>query len=98
VGNRGLRRAEVEEGTRYLRLVMDLFPGVRAVAVGRVAAGALGRVGVTPLAVLRHPAHGGATRLAGGLYEVGAALRLNTISTGPPLPGDTGAIGLTLEG
>jgi hypothetical protein len=55
-------------------------------------------VGVRPLAVLRHPAHGGATRFAGGLYGAGAALRLNTISTGPPLPGDTGAIGLTLEG
>ena len=77
----------MEEGARYLRLVLDLFPGVQAVAVGRVAARALARLGVRPLAVLRHPAHGGATRFAGGLHEAGAALRLDTISTGPPLPG-----------
>jgi hypothetical protein len=82
--NRGLARAEREEGVRYLRLVLDLFPGGRAVAVGRVAAGALARVGVRPLAVLRHPAHGGATRFAEGLHQAGAALRPDTISTGPP--------------
>jgi uracil-DNA glycosylase len=98
VGNRGLTRAEVEAGALYLRLVLDLFPGVQAVAVGRVAAQALARLGVTPLAALRHPAHGGATLFAEGLYGAGAALRLNTIATGPPLPADAGAIGLTLEG
>jgi uracil-DNA glycosylase len=97
-GNRGPTRAEVEEGAPYLRLVLDLFPGVQAVAVGRVAAGALAGLGIRPLAALRHPAHGGAALFAEGLHGTGAALRLNSIATGPQRPADAGAIGLTLEG
>jgi uracil-DNA glycosylase len=71
MGNRRLTAAEVAEGGAYLRLALDLFPGVRPIAVGRVAAQALARLGVAPLAVLRHPAHGGAGTFAAGL---GAAL------------------------
>jgi uracil-DNA glycosylase len=71
MANRRLTAAEVVEGAPYLRLALDLYPGVRPIAVGRVAALALARLGVAPLAVLRHPAHGGARAFAAGL---GAAL------------------------
>jgi uracil-DNA glycosylase len=74
-GNRGLTAAEMAEGATYLELALRLCPGVRPVAVGRAAALALARLGVTPLAVLRHPAHGGAAAFAAGLTAVAGALR-----------------------
>jgi uracil-DNA glycosylase len=74
MANRRLTAAEVAEGAPYLRLALDLYPGVRPIAVGRVAALALARLGVEPLAVLRHPAHGGAGAFAAGLGAVLATM------------------------
>ena len=97
VGNRGLTRAEVEAGALYLRLVLGPLSGVQAVAVGRVAARALDRLGVTPwrCCAIRRT---GARTLRQGAVRGRRALRLNTIATGPRAPADAGAIGLTLEG
>jgi len=79
-GNRRPTAPEVAEGAAYLRLALDLVPGLRPIAVGRVAALALADLGVTPLAVLRHPAHGGGARFAAGLAAAAAALAT------PPAP------------
>ncbi|HEY7381776.1 MAG TPA: uracil-DNA glycosylase [Gaiella sp.] len=56
--NRAPTRAEVREGLRFLE---RLARGRRVVAVGRVAAGALG------CPCVRHPSHGGAAEFASGL-------------------------------
>jgi uracil-DNA glycosylase len=73
-GNRGLTAAELAEGTAYLELALGLCPGVRPIAVGRAAALSLARLGVTPLAVLRHPSHGGGGAFAAGLAAVARTL------------------------
>jgi hypothetical protein len=53
---------------------LSCFPGVRAIAVGRRAEQALGIAGVEPVAVVRHPAHGGGTAFAVGLRRAAADL------------------------
>ncbi|HEX2035263.1 MAG TPA: uracil-DNA glycosylase [Chloroflexota bacterium] len=65
--NRSLAAAELAEGLTYLEGVLGLFPGLPVVAAGRVAGRALARLGIAPLAVVRHPAHGGATAFVAGL-------------------------------
>lgn len=65
--NRPLTAREVAEGGPYLSGLLTLFPGVPVIAVGRQAARATDRLGVTPTAVVRHPAHGGARAFATGL-------------------------------
>jgi hypothetical protein len=74
--NRSLTTADLAAGQSYLRTVLALFPDVPVLAVGRQAERALG---VTPFAVLRHPAHGGATAFAEGLRA--AARRLPAATT-----------------
>jgi uracil-DNA glycosylase len=72
--NRGLTAAELVEGVIHLRRLLALVPGVRSIAVGRRAEQALRLAGAVPIAVVRHPAHGGAAAFAAGL--AGAAARL----------------------
>jgi hypothetical protein len=62
--NRRPTRVEVEGGLSFLE---QLARGRRTVAVGRVAHGVLGGVGV------RHPSHGGARAFAAGLRALLAA-------------------------
>ena len=81
-GNRGLTAAEAAEGSGYLELVLGLCPGARPVAVGRAAALALAHLGVAPLAVLRHPAHGGAAAFAAGLAAVARTLPQSAAGAG----------------
>jgi uracil-DNA glycosylase len=73
-GNRSPTTAEVAEGASYLRALLHLVPGVRPIAVGQVAARAIAQLGISPLAVLRHPAHGGATAFTAQLRRIGAVL------------------------
>jgi uracil-DNA glycosylase len=72
--NRPLAAADFAAGADYLQQFLSLFPDVPAAAMGRQAERALVTVGVTPLAALRHPAHGGATAFAAGLRAVARRL------------------------
>jgi uracil-DNA glycosylase len=74
--NRALTAAELDEGRQYLVQLLALFPHVRVVAIGRQAARSLARLQVSPAAVLRHPAHGGATAFVAGFR--GACLAMST--------------------
>jgi hypothetical protein len=71
--NRSLTAAELREGAGFLREFLSLAPHVPVMAMGRQAAAALAALGVTPVACLRHPAHGGATAFTTGFA---AAARL----------------------
>lgn len=68
--NRTPRAPEVEDGLRVLEAMLDWAQPDRVAAVGRVAALALGRLGVaaTPL---RHPARGGARQFHAGFASLG---------------------------
>lgn len=59
--NRPLKVADLEQGQKALRLVIELFPRARVFAVGRRAQTALKRLHSTSdVPYLRHPARGGA--------------------------------------
>ena len=62
--NRAPRLAELGAGREALEAVLELFPGVRIVAVGKVAERTLRDVGVAPAAAVRHPSMGGARQFA----------------------------------
>lgn len=81
-GNRPLSATELAEGSTYLGHLLGLFPGVRAIAVGRQAERALGRLGIAPFASLRHPAHGGATSFARGLRSAAHSMSGTIIERG----------------
>ena len=69
LSNRLPRAAELRVGRRFLACFLALFPGVTVVAMGNVAAGALGALGVAHSKV-RHPAQGGARIFAAQLREL----------------------------
>ena len=69
-GNRPLKAAELDEGAGYLCRLLDLFPGVQVIAVGRQAERALRHLGRPPAATLRHPSHGGSAAFAAGLARL----------------------------
>jgi uracil-DNA glycosylase len=67
--NRPPRSAELRAGQPFLARACALFVGVPVVAMGNVAARALGMLGVEHRKV-RHPAQGGARQFAAQLREV----------------------------
>lgn len=69
--NRTPTDAELLLGAPAMRLLVSTFPRARLVAVGRKSELLLQRMGLTPLAQVRHPANGGASAFAAGM----AALR-----------------------
>jgi hypothetical protein len=70
LSNRTPTPAERTAGLVVLRYVLThLFPGVRPVAVGRVAQAMLASLGYTDVPCLRHPAHGGATLFTQGFID-----------------------------
>jgi hypothetical protein len=65
--NRTPSEAELAFGAPALRLLVDAFPGVNVVAVGRKAEAMLRNVGIKAVIAVHHPANGGATAFLKGL-------------------------------
>lgn len=59
--NRTPSVSELDVGIEYARMLLDLCPGMKIVAIGQKAAGTLNRYGVDCMAV-PHPSMGGANR------------------------------------
>jgi hypothetical protein len=75
LSNRTPTDHEIEKhGLPFLEALMSCFPGVPIVAVGKKAEGLLSRLGKTPMACVRHPANGGATKFR---TQLGEALGTN---------------------
>ena len=68
--NRTPTDAELMQGAPAMRLLLEAFPLVKVVAVGRKSELLLGRMGVRVVAQVRHPANGGATAFAEGLNQL----------------------------
>jgi hypothetical protein len=58
--------SDLEDGLEVLRCLLALFPAAEAYAVGRVAEGALRRIGVDA-PYIRHPSHGGKRKFQAGV-------------------------------
>lgn len=67
--NRTPTPAELALGAPALRILIDAFPSAKIIAVGKKAEELLRKMNVLPVAVVRHPANGGATKFALGLAE-----------------------------
>ncbi|WP_420643009.1 uracil-DNA glycosylase [Candidatus Leptofilum sp.] len=64
--NRTPKMSEIALGRPFLHHLLHLFPGIKIVAVGKKAAGALARWELTHTAV-RHPSRGGAKQFQTGM-------------------------------
>ncbi len=64
--NRSVLADELRHGVRWLEWLLELFPNVRPIAVGRVASEGLARLGLEHASV-RHPSHGGRADFARGV-------------------------------
>jgi uracil-DNA glycosylase len=69
--NRTPTQTELEAGAPILKAVIDHFVGVPVIAVGRQAAAALRKLGVTDHTPVRHPARAGAQLFRAGMKELG---------------------------
>ena len=58
---------ELALGVPALRCLIAAFPSAKVVAVGRKAEYLMMPMGITPAAIVRHPANGGATLFAAGI-------------------------------
>ena len=71
LGNRQSNRtpsdSEIALGEPALRVLVEAFPAAKIVAIGKKAEGLLRNMGVVPVAAVRHPANGGATKFADGM-------------------------------
>lgn len=67
--NRAPTAHEVDSQADILRAVVAQFPGVRVIAVGRIAEATLKRLHIGVVAALRHPSMGGAPAFRAGLGE-----------------------------
>ena len=65
--NRTPTKTELAFGAPAMRLLVDAFPGVKVVAVGRKAEALLRNVGIETVSAVRHPANGGAAAFRKGL-------------------------------
>ena len=68
--NRTPAPAEIQLGEPALRMLIEVFPRAKIVAVGKKAEGLLGAMGVKVAGAVRHPANGGATEFARGLQAL----------------------------
>lgn len=71
--NRTPTPAERAEGTRYLAMLLDIYPGIQIAALGNTASNTLTDLGIEHVK-LRHPANGGATLFRSGLASLSAAI------------------------
>ena len=67
--NRTPSTPELDIGIEYARMLMELRPGMKIVAIGQKAATTLGRYGVDCMAV-PHPSMGGANRFKAAVAEL----------------------------
>lgn len=67
LSNRTPTRAELEAGRQVLRAVLNHFPNVPIVPVGRIAAKTLSALDIPALEPVRHPSMGGAFEFRRGL-------------------------------
>lgn len=65
--NRTPTPEEIRLGEPAMRMLVEVFPHAKIVAVGKKAEGLLGEMGVRVAGAVRHPANGGATEFARGL-------------------------------
>lgn len=65
--NRTPTPAEVAAGSDVLRAMLDLMPGARLIAVGKIAQREIHETQLITCPCVRHPANGGATEFARGL-------------------------------
>lgn len=68
--NRTPTTAEIALGEPALRLLVEHFPAVKIVAVGRKAEELLRAMRIVPVSTVRHPANGGATEFAAGMESL----------------------------
>lgn len=68
--NRKPTSQELKLGRPLLEQFLDMFPGARTVAIGRVSEEILGDMGITVAAQVRHPANGGATEFREGVGQL----------------------------
>ncbi len=61
---------ELSLGKPALRLLVSAFPRAKMIAVGQKACLLLGKMGIEPTAVVRHPANGGASKFKAGMIEL----------------------------
>ena len=69
LSNRTPSTSELDVGIEYARLLMELRPGMKIVAIGQKAATTLSRYGVECMAV-PHPSMGGANRFKAAVAEL----------------------------
>lgn len=73
VDNRTPNAAEIKFGSKWLREIVEMYPRVVVVAVGKLAETALEEIGIEHVSV-RHPAHGGKTDFYAGVKHVAQSL------------------------
>ena len=69
LSNRTPTNTELDEGIEYAKMLMELVPDMKVVAIGQKAAGTLERYGVKCIAV-PHPSMGGANRFKAAVAEI----------------------------
>jgi uracil-DNA glycosylase len=70
MSNRAPTKDELIAGKPYLAAVVEHFSGARVVAVGKVSAHLLDKLGVETDGAVRHPSMGGATAFRDGMREL----------------------------
>lgn len=68
--NRKPTPQELKVGRPLLEQFLDMFPGARTVAIGRVSEGILTDMGIQVAAQVRHPANGGANAFRDGVASL----------------------------
>jgi len=68
--NRKPSPSELTQAHHLLEQFIELFPGARRVAIGRVSEGLLAERGISTVGHVRHPANGGATLFREGIAEI----------------------------
>ena len=61
---------EIRLGEPALRILVEVFPSARIIAVGKKSESLLLQMGIRPGGSVRHPANGGATEFAAGLKDL----------------------------
>ena len=75
LSNRTPTPEEIALGQPAMRLLCEVFPRAKIVAVGRKAEGLLTQMGIKVAGAVRHPANGGANEFAAGLAQLAGTTR-----------------------
>ncbi|MDY6030049.1 MAG: uracil-DNA glycosylase [Acidaminococcaceae bacterium] len=69
LSNRTPTSAELDEGIKYTKMLLEMFPCLQIVAIGQKAAATLARYGVQAIAV-PHPSMGGANKFKAAVAQI----------------------------